>query len=103
MNAKKNNDRASLKGRTVWAVVTADPMSDEPGYLAYTSLYAKREDALEALRNSAAEDAEIIEGKVMWYDEDTDEPWCEVRYSDGVVRWTHALEHKTIKESEVSA
>lgn len=79
-----------------WAVVTADPKSDEPGYLAYVSLYAERESAFEALRNSAAEDAETIEGNIKWHDEDTDEPWCEVCDCDGEVRWAHYLERKEI-------
>jgi hypothetical protein len=89
--------------RKCWAVVSADPKSDEPGYLAYTSLYATREAALEALRNSAAEDAETIDGEVKWWDEDTDEPWCQVCYCNGDVWITHYLQLQTISGNEVMA
>ena len=79
-----------------WTVMTADPKSDEPGYLAYASLFVTREAALKCLRNSAEEDAQTIGGVVRWQDEDTDEPWCQVCYPDGEVWITHCLARKTV-------
>lgn len=84
--------------RNVWVVTSADPKSDEPGYLAYSSVFATKEAALEALRNSAAEDAQTIEGEVKWHDKDTDAPWCQVCYPGGEVWITHCLECKDIQK-----
>ena len=83
--------------RNVWTVTSADPKSDEPCYLAYSSVFATKEAALEALRNSAAQDAETIEGEVKWHDEDTAAPWCQVCYPDGEVWITHCLECKEVQ------
>lgn len=81
--------------REVWAVVTADPRSDDPGYKAYASIFANRSDALKCLKNTAAEDAEQFGGVVRWHDDDTDEPWCEV-VCDGEARWVHTLDRKEV-------
>lgn len=96
---RQADDRAeSGAGDCVWAVVSADPKSDEPGYLAYCEVFATRRSALESLRKSAEQDAECFDsqGKTKWYNEDTDEPWCEV-YCGDEVRVTHMLEKKTVK------
>lgn len=81
-----------------WAVVSADPQCDEPGYLAYVSLFAEREDALQCLRNTAKEDAECIDGEIIWHDKDEDAelPWCEI--TDGCnTRFVHQLQELEIK------
>ena len=93
----KKSDRAPLKGREVWAVITADPLSDDPGYLAYTSLFASKEEARKCLRNSAKEDKGIVGGKIKWYERNTDQEWCEVYHPCyPTPRWTHSLECLTI-------
>lgn len=86
-----------MKKKQVWCVTTADPYTDEPGYRAYVSVFARHEDALRALKATAQEDAHIVEGELRWQDEDTDEPWVEV-VSGGDVRWTHYLTQETVKE-----
>ena len=85
-----------LKGKWVWAVVGADPRSDEPGYLAFVQLFANREEARKCLRKSAKEDAECFEDKVMWYGRDTDNEMCEV-YCGGESRIVYTLETIKIK------
>lgn len=77
-----------MKDKIVWAVVTSDRYSDEPGYRAYVSLFEKREDALRTMKNSAEEDAEIGGYEVEWYE---DEDMCIV--GD---RWVHTIEELTI-------
>lgn len=98
MKNKTSNNTATapLKGRTVWAVVTADPRSYEIGYLAYTSIFADRESARKCLRNSAAEDAECFDSEIVWHEKGTDEEWCEI-HSGGEVRTVHQLERHFIK------
>ena len=95
-NKTSNTAAAPLKGRTVWAVVTADPESEETAYLACASVFADREEARECLRITAENDAECFESKIAWHEKDTDEEWCEIHY-DGHVRVVHWLEKKTIR------
>jgi len=86
----------TIKGAKAWAVVGADPRSDEPGYLAYVHLFADKEEARQCLRNSADQDAQCFDDKIDWHDRDTDSEWCEV-YCGGVSRVVYTLEELEIK------
>lgn len=87
---------ADIRGLEVWAVVAADPKSDEEGYLAFTEIFAEREDARRALRRSAEQDAECFNEGIRWYDRDTDGEWCQV-LCGGEPRTTYCLEPLKIR------
>lgn len=93
METKDNN--AVIRGQKIWAVLVADPRSDEIGYLAYVSLFADRESARKCLRKSAAEDAECFDSEIVWHEKGTDEEWCEI-HSEGEVRIVYQLQNQTI-------
>ena len=80
-----------LKGKWVWAVVGADPRSDDPAYIAYVQIFSDKEEARQCLRNSADQDAQCFDDKIDWHERDTDGEWCEV-YCGGESRIVYSLE-----------